>query len=110
VAPSATVLLTIDGASTAEAIVASGWAVMVTAATVLATVTAARGGGWAGLVVALPCCALAAAASLACAYFLPLRTAEAALVTGLLAPAAATLMAWRLRKRFEARARLRRKA
>jgi hypothetical protein len=90
--------------------VAIGWAVVVTGATVLAAVTAARGGGWAGLVVALPCCALAVATSLACAYFLPLRTAEAALATGLLAPAAATLMAWRLRKRLEARRRLRRQA
>jgi hypothetical protein len=104
----AAVLLTIDGASPVGTIVAAGWTIGVTTATVLAALTAACGGGWAGLVVALPCCALAIAASLACAYFLPLRTAEAALVTGLLAPATATLMAWRLRKLLEARKRLRR--
>jgi len=80
------------------------------AATVLAAGTGARGGGWAGLVVTLPCRALAEARSLPCAYFLPLTAAEVALITGLLAPLAATLMAWRLRKRIEARRRLRRKA
>jgi len=105
----AAVLLTIGDASTVETTVAVGWAIVVTGATVLAAVTAARGGGWAGLVVALPCCALAVATSLACAYFLPIRTAEAALITGLLAPAVATLTAWRLSKRLEARRRLRQK-